>query len=157
MAEKFPSLMPLWLEIEPIFWPLLRWCTDASADLLMIVIMRLILLSCGDCCGGGNYATAKGGSLAKRPSTLCTFFCATWAWTWLSKLSVLSQAQGRWRQTEDDITRKPIKVCLGWPWAGSYASALPRLKFLFHGHFLEAPPSWIQTTLKGDQLCLPIS
>ena len=43
----------------------------------MIVIMTLILLSCGDCCGGGNYATAKGGSLAMRPSTLCTFFCAT--------------------------------------------------------------------------------
>ena len=26
----------------------------------MIVMMILILLSCGDCCGGGNYATAKG-------------------------------------------------------------------------------------------------
>ena len=138
------------------------WANLLAADplmllMLMIVIMTLILLSCGDCCGGGNYATAKGGSLAMRPSALCSFFCATWAWTWLSKLSVLSQAQGRWRQTEDNITRKSIKVCLGWPWAGSYASAHPRLKFLSHGHFLEAPPSWIQTTLKEDQLCLPIS
>ena len=36
--------------------------------------------------------------------------------------------------------------------AGSYASAPHDLSFCPHGHFLEVPPSWIQTTLKEDLL-----
>ena len=32
-----------------------------------------------------------------------------------------------------------------------------RIQVWIDGHFLEAPPSWIQTTLKEDQLWLHIS
>ena len=71
MAEKFPLLCLCDLRLSQS-----SGCYSAdTANLLMIAIMKLILLSCGDCCGGGNYATAKGGSLANAASTLCTFFC----------------------------------------------------------------------------------
>ena len=44
---------------------------------------------------------------------------------------------------------------VGQSWLLCFSS--PRLKFLSQGHFLEVPPSWIQTTLKEDQLWLPSS
>ena len=73
----------------------------------MIAIMITdSLLSCGDCCGGGNYATAKGGCLAKA-----------------ALYSLILQG---------NQSRYAMGLAMSW--------------------LLEVPPSWIQTTLKGDLL-----
>ena len=111
----------------------------------MIVIMKLILLGCGDCCGGGNYATVREDLLLGGP-LLYAHFSARLELGLDSASLVSSQAQGRWRQSEECLTRKSMKACMGW------AELAPVLQLDHDLSFCSTVTSWKCLLVDSDNL-----
>ena len=115
----------------------MTWARAKCSDCCSAATSETIqLLAGGDCCGGGNYATAKGGTLAKRPSTLCTFFCAL-------ELGLDSASLVSWAKPKEDGGRRRM-ILQGnqsrYAWAGHELA--PMLQLTQDLSFCSTVTSW---------------